>query len=163
MKFWIAQAISLLGCILFIVSIKQKTQKRISIVQTIECVMTGTAGLFTGAIIGSLTTYISGMRNFLSIWNKNHKWISIVMVIAVSIITACNWTSVWDLFPLLATTTYTILMSFHSAKITKIAVIPNCLLWLIYDFHYGLYVYCAFNIINVGFCIYDLAKKKFED
>ena len=154
---------SIVGCIMFAVSIKQKTQKRISIIQTVECLITATTVVLAGAIVGSITTYLCALRNFLSIWNKNHKYFSFIMIGVVFVVTLLNWASIWDIFPFVATSVYTIMLSFHSVKLTKIAIIPNCICWFVYDFHYGMYVYCIFNAINIGLCIYDIARKRYED
>lgn len=159
----IGNVISLIGCIMFFISCRLKKQKHICALQSIECLVTGTATLVLGGIVGALTTYIASIRNILGIWKMNGKLCTIMCLIAISILTIWNYNSLWDLLPLLATITYTIALSFKSAKITKIGVIPNSSIWFVYCLHIGSYVNCIFNIINIVFAIKDIRNRNYLD
>lgn len=162
-KIVIGNFISFIGCILFFASCRLKKQKSICIVQTIECLITGTGTLILGGFIGALTTYIAAIRNFLGIWKLNGNICTIVCLLATSSLTICNYNNIWDLFPLLATIVYTIALSFKSAKITKIGVIPNSLIWFVYCLYIGSYVNCVFNVVNIIFAIKDIRNKNYSD
>ena len=159
----VGNIISLIGCILFFISCRLKKQKSICILQTIECCVTGTATFILGGMIGAFTTYIAGIRNFFGIWKLNGKVCTIMCLLSIGILTFFNYNTFWDLLPLAATIIYTICLSFKSAKITKMGVIPNSLIWFVYCLFIGSYVNCIFNIINVIFAIRDLKNKNYLD
>lgn len=162
-KVIVGNIISLVGCVMFFISCRLKKQRDICILQSIECLVTGTATLVLGGLVGALTTYIASVRNILGVWKMNGKLCTTICLVATSILTILNYNNLWDLLPLLASITYTIALSFKSAKVTKIGVIPNSSIWFIYCLHIGLYVNCIFNIINIVFCIRDLRNKNYLD
>lgn len=148
---------------MFFISCRLKKQKHICAVQSIECMITGTGSLVLDGFMGAIITYICGIRNFLGIWKLNGKLCVICCLSACGILTILNYNTIWDIIPFIATFIYTIFLAFKSAKITKIGVIPNAILWFIYCFHIGAYVNCIFNIITILFCIKDLYKKNYDD
>lgn len=162
-KIIIGNIVSFVGGILFFLSSRFKKQKHICAMQAIECAVTGTAALILGGFLGAITTYVAGVRNVLGVWKLNGIWCNVSSLVIIFIMTIINYNSLQDLIPFVATLIYTIFLSFKSAKMTKIGIIPNSVLWLLYGIFNNMYINCLFNIINILSCSFDLKNKNYED
>lgn len=160
MKYYIAQLLSIVGCILLTISCKQKTQKRVMILQCCECILSIIAVLLLGGYTGAIVTGVALIRNLLSATGKNTKLTTIMLVAASIILSLVNSKSILDMIPAIAGVTYTLALYKNNIKITKIAFAINSSLWLIYDLTIGAWVYVAFNALNTAICLYEIHKMK---
>lgn len=155
---YVAQLLSIVGCILLTVSCKQNTQKKVMIFQCCECVITILSTILLGGITGAIVTFTALLRNIIAAFDKSTKTSTGILVsisIIMSIITAKSFI---DILPAIAGVEYTLALYKNNVKTTKMAFAMSAFLWILYDITIGAWVYITFNIVNIVICLYEVHK-----
>lgn len=160
MNYYLAQVLSLIACLMLSISCKQKTQKRVMIIQSCETTISIIAVLLLGGYTGVIVLTVALIRNILVIIDKTSKTSTAILVIISILLSIINAKTILDILPAIASAEYTIALYKKDVKITKIAFAINAALWGIYKATIGAWVYVAFNIVNVAICIYEISKLK---
>lgn len=156
MEYYIAQLLSAVGCILLSISCKQKTQRKVMIIQCSECTVTIIATLLLGGYTGALVTLIALIRNIISAAGKSSKTSTIILITTSVILSIINANTLLDILPAIASIEYTLALYKNNVRVTKVAFAINAFLWAIYDITIGAWVYIIFNIINIAICLYEV-------
>lgn len=160
MQYYLAQVLSIIACIVLSLSCKQKTQKRVMILQSCETTISIIAVLLFGGYTGVIVLVVALIRNILVILGKASKISTAILVIISISLSIINARTLIDILPAIASAEYTIALYKKDIKTTKIAFAINATLWGIYKATLGAWIYVAFNVTNVIICIYEIAKLK---
>ena len=132
----IGNAISFLSAVCMALSCCSKDVKKVFGYQFLECVLLALASCFFGTYAAVVTLILCALRNIIIAAGKFTKPVMIIFTVAVAV---CgffvNNKGALGLLPVLATVEYTICCYYvKSLKGTKVSILVNLLMWIIYSF-----------------------------
>ena len=154
----IAEIFSLLSSLSLIIGSIQKTHKRIIVLSMVESILVIISESLFGATAGVITTVVLLIIDFMNFVDKDNKYLTIILMIALAIIGIITMETWYDLLPMIASIVYTWLIVYKKKQITEMGLIINTILWLIYDTHIGSIIYTIMDSIVVTLCIIEIIK-----
>ena len=154
---------SLISNILALMSTRVKSYKKMMVLQTTDTVFSTLTNLILGGYSGAMISFCSLVRNIYCIFSKKINRTVSYSIIIVSFLVSLFFTfHVWyDLLPILASTIYGfIIINTKDIVKSKIALLINCALWLIYGCIIFNFVGVVFKSIMVVSCINSLYQLK---
>lgn len=146
----IGNFISLLGCILMVISGLIKEKKKILLVQSAQVALLGTANLVLGAFSGFIAGMVSLVRNLVFAHLETSTKLKLLFVfIQVILSINPNGMSWVDWMPVLACVSFTWYIDTPSEITLKKVFIMNLTCWAIYDFTYTNYVSFVFDLFSI--------------
>ena len=138
--------LSLVSNILAITSTRLKDYKKMLLVQSVDTTFSALANLILGGYSGALISICGLVRNlYCALSKKTNKIISFGIIAATFVISMEFTFKEWyDILPILASTSYgLIILNTNDIVKSKIALIINCSLWIVY----GAIIYNFIGII----------------
>ena len=160
----IGNILSLISNIIALLSTRSKSYKKMLLIQSADTTFSTLANLVLGGYSGALISACGLIRNlYCALSTKLNKIISYTIIMITLIIslvfTLHNW---YDILPILASTSYSlIILNTKDVVKTKVGLIVNCSLWLIYGFIIYNFVGIIFKtimIISSLHCLYSIRK-----
>lgn len=154
----IAEIFSLLSSLSLIIGSIQKTHKRIIILSMVESILVIISESLFGATAGVITTVVLLIIDFMNFIDKDNKYLTTILMIALAVIGIITMETWYDLLPMIASIVYTWLIVYKKKLITEMGLLINTILWLIYDAHIGSIIYTIMDSIVVILCIIEIIK-----
>lgn len=157
-----AQFLGLIYAIFLILSNYGKTTKQILYLQTISFLFKAIHYYLLGGISGFLTSLISMIRNII-IYKTKNKTLTIIFIIIYIIIGIITLKSIFTILPVIATITYTIIITKNNPKYLRYGTLITSITWLIYNIYimsYSTIVLQTIMIISNIIAIIKLDKKQ---
>lgn len=143
-----SQVAALVGTVFSLLSIQQRSKKRILDFTVIAALFGVLHYGFLAAWSGALTKVVSASRSAVADYetrkNKNYKIIPFLFVLLYIIVGFPTFISPISVFPILAASFYTVAIYFGNAAQIRYCAALSSILWLIYDF----YVFSLVGIIT---------------
>lgn len=168
----IGNVISLIACIIMVISGYIQSKNKILRLQSIQIGLSAVACCVLSAYSGMIINILSVFRNILAQKNKlswSYKILILSITVTLSIIAtllksiAISYIDWVGFVPLFSTVTYTLLMDKLDGISFKYLVIFTMVVWIIHDFFSKNYVSVFFNIMNIitsFIAIYKLSRNK---
>ena len=165
MQYWIATIIAVIGSSLFLFSITAKKKQTMFIYQTIETLLNIIKNILLGGYEGAIAQLIGLIRNILIMTNTTIKGSEFILPILNFIMGSfINERGLLGYLPIVATMIYTyVTLSSSSYLTTKLVLLVNIILWIIYQIIIADYITVLVNItalIMTGLSIYKHKKLK---
>lgn len=151
MEFYIAQGISVVTCVLAVITMQFKSMRGILIGQTIvnlTSVLTyvllgglSGAGICFVAILQSIVMYILNVKNI-----KPQLWLTAVFIALFIGCSIVYYKSPMDILSGAAAVLFAISLVQTKASLSRFWFVCNPLLWFIYDVYEGAYVQCIIRV-----------------
>ena len=154
----IAEIFSLLSSLSLIIGSIQKTHKRIIVLSMVESILVIISESLFGATAGVITTVVLLIIDFMNFIDKDNKYLTIILMIALAVIGIITMDTWYDLLPMIASIVYIWLIVYKKKLITEMGLLINTILWLIYDAHIGSIIYTIMDSIVVTLCIIEIIK-----
>ena len=154
----IAEIFSLLSSLSLIIGSIQKTHKRIIVLSMVESILVIISESLFGATAGVITTVVLLIIDFMNFIDKDNKYLTIILMIALAVIGIITMETWYDLLPMIASIVYIWLIVYKKKLITEMGLLINTILWLIYDAHIGSIIYTIMDSIVVTLCIIEIIK-----
>lgn len=154
----IAEIFSLLSSLSLIIGSIQKTHKRIIVLSMVESILVIISESLFGATAGIITTVVLLIIDFMNFIDKDNKYLTIILMIALAVIGIITMETWYDLLPMIASIVYIWLIVYKKKLITEMGLLINTILWLIYDAHIGSIIYTIMDSIVVTLCIIEIIK-----
>lgn len=157
-----AQFLGLIYAIFLILSNYGKTTKQILYLQTISFLFKAIHYYLLGGISGFLTSLISMIRNII-IYKTQNKTLTIIFIIIYITIGTITLKSIFTILPVIATITYTIIITKNNPKYLRYGTLITSITWLIYNIYimsYSAIVLQTIMIISNIIAIIKLDKKQ---
>ena len=138
-----AQIIGFIYALFLMISNFGKTAKHILMLQTISFFFKSFHYYLLGGLSGFLTSVISMIRNLLFYKIKSKIW-TIIFIIIYVIIGIFTYSSIFTIFPVLATIIYTLIINYNNPKYLRYGMFLTSLTWLIYN----IYIFSYSGIIT---------------
>lgn len=159
----VAQIISLVGFIFFILSIQLQEKRKLIIMQFIANLLYGIGYFILNVKIAFFMNIISCIRCILIYYSKNYKPKYIYLFILICLIVFLgftNYTNVLSLIPICITLLYTISTWQNDMKIIRYCFIIAAFIWIFYNYKVGAYVVLFGNIFEIISGIVSLKRYK---
>lgn len=165
MRYWIATIIAIIGSSIFLFSITAKKKQTMFIYQTIETLLSIIKNILLGGYEGAIAQLIGLIRNILIMTNTTIKGSEFILPILNFIMGSfINERGLLGYLPIVATMIYTyVTLSSSSYLTTKLVLLVNIILWIIYQIIIADYITVLVNItalIMTGLSIYKHKKLK---
>lgn len=154
----IAEIFSLLSSLSLIIGSIQKTHKRIIVLSMVESILVIISESLFGATAGVITTVVLLIIDFMNFVDKDNKYLTIILMIALAVIGIITMETWYDLLPMIASIVYIWLIVYKKKLITEMGLLINTILWLIYNAHIGSIIYTIMDSIVVTLCIIEIIK-----
>ena len=158
----LAQVFRIIGSIFSIWSDKSNDLKKIFWLNGIANLFCGISYFCVDAITGGLSSILAIFRNVI-FYKWKEKLNIIVLLIYFAILIAFNITGIngiLSFIPILLVIIYTAALYTKNPLYIKYAIITTCLLEIVYDYIYDVYVGIAVCIIDTILVIYSMIKMK---
>ncbi len=159
----VANGISLLGCILMVLSGFIKKKESILWIQCIQFVFLGISHLLLGAISGLVCCAVSIARNIAFAKLPSSFWMKAGFIVLQIVLTFSGGSfAMIELLPILAAVVFTWFLDVPNPVHFKFVLISGQLMWLVYDLYYGNIVAAVFDVLAVlsNLCGIWMLKKK---
>ena len=159
----IGNIMSLISNILALISTSVKSYKKMMVLQSMDTAFSTLTNLILGGYSGALISFCSLIRNIYCIFSsKINKIISYCIIIVSFFVSFLFTFHVWyDLLPIIASTFYGfVIINTKDIVKSKIALLINCALWLIYGCIIFNFMGVVFKSIMVVSCINSLYQLK---
>lgn len=159
MQYWIATIIAVIGSGLFLFSITAKKKQTMFIYQTIETLLSIVKNILLGGYEGAIAQLIGLIRNILIMTNTTIKGSEFILptlnfIMGIFI----NERGLLGYLPIIATMIYSyVTLSSSSYLTTKLVLLLNIILWIIYQIIIADYITALVNtvaLIMTGISIY---------
>ena len=165
MRYWIATIIAIIGSSIFLFSITAKKKQTMFIYQTIETLLSIIKNILLGGYEGAIAQLIGLIRNILIMTNTTIKGSEFILPTLNFVIGSfINERGLLGYLPIVATMIYTyVTLSSSSYLTTKLVLLVNIILWIIYQIIIADYITVLVNItalIMTGLSIYKHKKLK---
>lgn len=149
-KFYAAQVVMLLGCILMITSGVPKKKSTILRIQNLQLSLMTIGNGLLGSMSGAITNIFGLARNYIQLSGRMTRKLQIALVLAnvVCVIPLNNLGWVGYL-PLLATCLFTIVVNCKNIITYKCVFIVTCILWLVHDIVIKAYTTIPFDLFGI--------------
>jgi hypothetical protein len=159
MQYWIATIIAIIGSCLFLFSITAKKKQTMFIYQTIETLLSIIKNILLGGYEGAIAQLIGLIRNILIMTNTTIKGSEFILPTLNFIMGSfINERGLLGYLPIIATMIYSyVTLSSSSYLTTKLVLLVNIILWIIYQIIIADYITVLINIIALiitGISIY---------
>lgn len=146
----IGNFISLLGCILMVISGLIKEKKKILLVQSFQVALLGIANLVLGAFSGFIAGIVSLVRNLVFTRLESSTKLKLLFIF-IQIVLSINPNGMtWvDWMPVIACVSFTWYIDTPSEITLKKIFIMNLTCWAIYDLTYTNYVSFTFDLFSI--------------
>jgi hypothetical protein len=144
MLFWMVQAFGIITLILYVVSMQMKKKENLLILQISSNIFFVLQCILTNALTGTALVSLAIARGVVFfIYKKRELNPSIItlLVFKFAIITSTifAWEGIISLFAFFANINNLSAQWQDNMKLLRILTISGCILWMIYQFHAGLY------------------------
>ncbi|MCR5717398.1 MAG: YgjV family protein [Lachnospiraceae bacterium] len=155
----IANGLSLIGCILMVLSGSVKGERNTLRIQNLQLVILGIANFMLTGYTGAAINAIGIARNLLYRAKKLTMPVKIALIAVAALATyLLNNAGIVGWFPTLTMVLFTFLLGFGGVIGIKVITIVAQILWAFYDFHYRNYTAFAFDLITVCSCIVGIYR-----
>ena len=143
----IGNIVSLIACVLMVISGLFKSRKKTLIFQTADIVFAAASNIILGAFTGAIVNGISVGRNILCYKKKFNLPIKIILIVVTTGLTIIfNNKGILGFFPIISNISYTLLMDKLDRRNFKILIIFTLVWWGIYDILVCNYVAFCFDM-----------------
>ena len=130
--FWIGQIMGVIALIILIISFQINDKKKLLKLQIFSSLFFALQYLFLRALNGFLMNLMTCIRNI--IFKKYKSVISlIIVIIAMVVLSIFSYNGIISILPAIAVILYSIAIYQDNLKITRIAEVISCLLFIIYN------------------------------
>lgn len=161
----IGNILSFVSCSAALISTRAKSYKKTLMIQSIDTTFSIFANLVLGGYSGALISICGLVRNLYCAFSKELNKIISYSILLVTLIVSVTFTlNTWyDILPILASTSYGfIILTTKDITKTKIGLIANSTLWIIYNFIIYNFVGILFKvvmIISVAHSLYTMKRE----
>lgn len=146
----LGNAIFLAGCVVMVIIGFLKKKEQILGVQCVQFVLMGTGHLVLGAMSGAISNAVSIARNLVLAKGENKTWIKVAFIVVQAGLTVMfGGLNLIDWLPVIAVVVYTWFLDIQNPVLFKLMIIGLQVLWVVYDFYYGNYVGCGFDVFTI--------------
>lgn len=154
----IGEILSMLSSSVEVVESSKKSYKSSVKIGIIRFIIQGLAYMFLGGMNGLIITIMALIRHILLYYKKFSGWIVWIWIsisACMNLIVASRFT---DLFPLIGTLQYTIMVKKQNTLWLKYAMLINTLIWSVYHIAHLTYIYLLFDVILLVVTIIRIRK-----
>lgn len=162
----IANIISSIGLLFFLVSSFVKNRKNVALTQSGNHILNFVAWILLGTYSGAVQEMTSLIRNIFVVIKKQNKILDIVfIVLGLTLGIVFNVDSWLGILPIIANCQYSIvILKSNNIVLIKLSMIFSCICWSIYSFVTLNYASAIFNIVTaiatMVFIIIHTTRKK---
>ena len=160
--------VSIAGILLFALSVQPKKKKHIILMQALAAVCYSTVYFIKGAWTSIGTEIYETIKDFvfLKYLNKNRdvpRRYLYISTIVLAIIGIYTWTGIHCLLPLIINFLYTLGTYLKNPKYIRRIVFFCAIMWLIYNYRVGAYVFCIGNVFEISSAAIAIIRNKKND
>ena len=146
----LANAISLIGCVLMVVVGLIKKRENILVVQSAQFLILGIANLILGGVTAFISDLVSIGRNLFSLKRPLTTPVRLVFIlIQILISVPFNRLGLVGWLPTVAAVSFTMFLDVGDEVVLKLAIIFGQSMWMIFDFLLQNYTSCAFDVFSI--------------
>ena len=160
--------ISILGILLFALSVHPKKKKNIVLMQALAALCYCIVYFIKGAWTSIGTEIYETIKDFVFFKYlkkdkdipKKYLYISTIILGCIGIIT---WTGIYCLLPLIINFLYTLGTYLKNPKYIRRIVFCCAIMWLVYNYRIGAYVFCIGNIFEISSAFIAIIRNRKVD